>query len=296
MTGRLSIVALAALAANGVGASNAAAEEPDLVGPHVTRYQLKEQLAGAHRVIRQGHRLPNGGCQFKVSVRVRPEDGLRRELELAYDPDTCRSLRVIGRPEQATANARSVQRRKTRVTATKSLGRHHLRARSARRGAVKLATPRSGVRAKAAQTAPRYYGFLTTWFVDPVGVHVNEVQTGVNWAPDGACAMGQYPDNYSIHDWDYSYFEPTFWYLESATITYGLSSTDPCSNVFTEVRAHFGNTAFCNPFAETDTWHDPNRTTGLPDGSAIVTYVLAKSGDCADLLEPGIDYAVYQTA
>lgn len=69
-------------------------------GPLYKRVQFEE----SYRIIREGDRRPDGSCTFVRSTTLRPTDPPRQqmviEVELAFDPDTCRSLVEIGAPKR----------------------------------------------------------------------------------------------------------------------------------------------------------------------------------------------------
>jgi hypothetical protein len=275
-----SAVAVALVALGSIGASSASAEaDPlDLTGPNVVRYDYDGPLASSARVIRSGERTASGGCRFEAKERVGPGRALR-ERELAYDPDSCSSLREVGQIPAAD------------LTAMKANGA----AGQTQRGA-ETQTGEKRVGGGSAQSLPqasslgRFYGFLHSWYEDPIDLHVNDNTAGVNWPPDGTCALP--PGDYSIHDYELEWLSETGWSLQSDLFLYGADCTKAYSN---EV-AHFKNTLFCVPWLDTFVSYHTNQFEGLPDASGLVTYVNEKQGDCADLLQFNVDYAIYQTA
>jgi hypothetical protein len=82
---------------------------PTLEGPNVVRYEpplyQRVEFEESYRIIRQGERRPDGSCTFERSTTLRPTDPPRKqvviEVELAFDPDTCRSLVEIGTPKRS---------------------------------------------------------------------------------------------------------------------------------------------------------------------------------------------------
>src|SRR5207249_7194385 len=76
-----------------------AATAPTLVGPNVVDYRVGFQqypLANNHQELRQGTRVPGGGCRFSGNSVLRKGQAPLTRVELAYDPDTCRDLVDIG--------------------------------------------------------------------------------------------------------------------------------------------------------------------------------------------------------
>jgi hypothetical protein len=81
--------------AGGVGSDSAAGPEAMLEGPNVLNYGQPYELRASERFIVQGKRLPGGGCEFarsSVMRSVSPSTPEVAEIEVAFDPDTCRSL------------------------------------------------------------------------------------------------------------------------------------------------------------------------------------------------------------
>src|SRR5205823_12800952 len=72
---------------------------PTLAGPNVIDYSQGYQqypLANDHQELRQGTALPEGGCQFSGTSVFKPGAVPITEVELAYDPDTCRDIVDVG--------------------------------------------------------------------------------------------------------------------------------------------------------------------------------------------------------
>jgi hypothetical protein len=61
-----------------------------LEGPNVVHYGQPYELGGAERFVIEGERLPDGGCEFTRSSIIGDTDVA--EIEVAHDPDTCRSV------------------------------------------------------------------------------------------------------------------------------------------------------------------------------------------------------------
>ncbi len=71
-------------------------QESTLEGPNVIKYDHLYVLADSRIFIRQGTRLPGGGCEFATETILAPGESIT-ELEIAFDPDTCRSLNEAGK-------------------------------------------------------------------------------------------------------------------------------------------------------------------------------------------------------
>src|SRR6266540_1573401 len=107
-----------------------------LQGPNVIDYEnlryngeylyLRPTFVKSERLIRQGTPRADGGCTFVRSVRVTATDpGPLTELELAYDPATCRSLVEIGQlaaAQQLTLGTGALERGSRSFGTTSSSG------------------------------------------------------------------------------------------------------------------------------------------------------------------------------
>jgi hypothetical protein len=72
-----------------------AAQEPILEGPNVVHFQAPISFIEKMRFIRQGKPTSSGMCEFVSTLHAELGESVV-EHELAYDPDTCRSLVVQG--------------------------------------------------------------------------------------------------------------------------------------------------------------------------------------------------------
>lgn len=107
---------------------------------------------------------------------------------------------------------------------------------------------------------------LSTWYGDPVGIHVSETKIARSWDSGGGW--------HNTYEW--GWYTPSGWARTSS----GTSGTATIG----ETRGNFQNWAFCNPLAATNTYHIWTRLTTSPSGSWSRSYALDKGGDCSGLL------------
>lgn len=151
-----------------------ASSEPTLEGPNVIEYKHMIVMADTKTFIREGTRLPYGGCKFIGNTTLKKGESIT-ELELKYDPDSCRSLIEVGTlisdefihsPDQIETEARVISKMPGSDT-------------------VVTETPSSN-ETKATSTARK--AILHSWYEDPVGIDLNNVKNSVEWHPNGSCA------------------------------------------------------------------------------------------------------------
>lgn len=211
-------------------------------------------LANSVTYVLQGVRLPGGGCQFSGQMTLGPEQNSVTELELAFDPDTCRSL--IERGILVTSGDMT----NLEETATSN-------------GSTSVAT--SGP--SASSTLGTWRATFHSWFEDPPGIHVNDVINIVEWSPDGVCALP--PGTTANVSFDLRWLTTTGWSLASHTWDRG----GDCLRVWSGSTAQFTNGVFCLGF-DTHTWYEPNYVEGRADSSAGTVWSVRKEGFCAFLL------------
>ncbi len=125
----------------------------------------------AEKFIREGARLPSGGCKFIGNATLQKGES-KTELELKYDPDTCRSLVEAGTlvsddytnsPDQIETQARAIRKTPDSYSiADGTLNSNETKATATARKAT-----------------------LHSWYEDPVGIDLNNVINSVEWHPDG---------------------------------------------------------------------------------------------------------------
>lgn len=253
---RTVVAALGAALAAGCVAAPAAAEVPTLEGPNVVWYEQDVQFASSTLRIRDGERTPGGGCLISGRNVLPPGQEAIVEVELAYDPDSCRSLTRVGVPAERTASGGA--------------------------DGGETASDTSGGTFGAGATAPastygRWTATASSYYEDPPQLDVNKVTNIIEWEPDGSCAVAVNPYGaWSETTWRTG----TGWSQEQKSHYHNAT----CSSVWSETWAKFKNTLFCIPWEDTFTWYQPNRVEGRPDTSAVHRWNAWKAGDCADLL------------
>lgn len=260
-----------AVFATAMWTAGAAARDLQLEDSDVITYEHRDSLDSSKRIIRDGIRLPGGGCRFEIRGHIRPGQGLR-ERELAYDRASCRSLREV-----ATLPAGGL-----------AAGLEGIGAVSTHDGA----RVKSGLKALANQNAAlaetltlgRFSAFLRTFYKDPFAIEVTSDYVGIEWSPDGVCANP--PGESSSHSYEVSWFSPSDWTLESDLFLYDGN----CDEVYSNEVAHFKNTLFCVPIISTYISNHTNQIKGYPDATGEYLSVSEKAGDCADLLSVTVEY------
>lgn len=267
------VVMASLLSAAGPSEANQAGEA-DLQGPNVIRYPHGDNLTNHVRFLVQGDRLLDGGCGFRAELTRVPGQPLS-DRELAYDPDTCRSLRERGYQQGATPGP----------PPNASQGD----------GAIVRASGPSASPSSLSATTAGYsnHAFIRSWFHDPRPVPnftVNRVTNTVDWNPDGTCALAGDAQVSYLYEWNVDV--NTGWTLEDNNWNRGAN----CDGVFSSSYVKFQNRVFCPAlflptlFFPTVTEYDRNNVTGLPSGRARYTYGWRKSGSCSNLL--GYDQVV----
>jgi hypothetical protein len=254
--GRFLLAALAAISVIFQSGRSVAQNEPILEGPRVVKYQHHVVLSASKKFIRQGVALSSGGCQFSSQTNLKPGESVT-ELELAFDPDTCRSLvqsgRLVGEYQEYFPPGQIETKFDSKVHLAPDI-------------AGSPASPPNDPTAS-----------LHSWYSDPIGLHVNDVTNTVGWAPNGTCA---FPDGtIATTTQELQWLTTTGWQLGPNTWSNGAS----CANVFSTSNAQFINNVFC-VMMTTNTYYQPNSVTGLPNGTANFNWVLTKDGTCSFLL------------
>lgn len=270
----------------------------ELVGPSVVQYETPYILANSSRIIRQGVPLPVGGCSFSGEKSLPPGQSIT-EIEIAYDPLTCRSLikagTLVGGDEGLVAADASADAP----------------------GATPFTTAPSGNESEAggSPASASQRAFMWSWYDEParwalecdvqegfsegcVLPTVNFVRNEIEWQPDGVCAVppgttGSTPDA-RIQE-----LTATGW-----TVADNIPNKSPvgplcgAQNIFNENRVRFQNRVFCGvltrnpflPFVATKTNYEPNHVSGDKNGTAFFKWTLTKSGQCSILLRSGAKF------
>lgn len=74
-------------------------EVTDLYGPRVVRGPVPAGFVITRKFLRRGEITEDGRCMFRTHLRLKPGETSIEQVEIAYDPDTCRSLVVQGYQE-----------------------------------------------------------------------------------------------------------------------------------------------------------------------------------------------------
>lgn len=304
---RRATVALLTLAFVLSNATLAAADPvaPELSGPNVISYEEGYPdyvLLNATKLIRQGTRMTDG-CTFVISETGVPGSASSTEIELQYDPDTCRLLVEIGilqtpRPLTLTSDeaAETVVFQSGNPETTTA-----------------LQTPGfgSGPVPGAPYSANAFRAYVDQWHDEPArwipgeSVYdfippVNEQLNFVEWTPGGGCAVA--PGTIGWTGYWQRWLTLTGWYRVSNVWTHS-SDPIPCTEpILSRSQVHFQNRAFCAFLAEnipglgpilgpivgeffpTNVFYDPNHIQGNADGSYTFNMVKTKSGPCSVLL------------
>lgn len=274
-----------ALSVFGVPAGSAAGADSTLAGPNVIDYEgeaangtgayVMPRFASSERVVIQGEGTEQGGCVFKSTSRLSPGER-RTSVELAYDPDTCRSLYEIG--------TLAAGERLPGVPAEARGTKQELVGRAASPSSKGRSAPLSieGV-------GDRHRAYSESWFQDPVGIRVNSLKDEIEWTPGGTCTLAGGTTATMVAS--YSYFWPTGWFLASVTWTNSGDIIDCNEPVLSQLDVHFQNDAFCTdpgpPPVQwpTDTWYEPDSVQGFADASFLATSVTRKEGFCSVFLQ-----------
>lgn len=268
----------------------------DLVGPAVSRYDLAPYvLENSSRMIRQGVPVADGGCSFSGEKSLLPGQSVT-EIEIAYDPLTCRSLVesgiLVGGDEGLVAADNSND-------AT---------------GAIPFTREPSGNESEASGSpaSATQRAFMWSWYDEPArwtlncGVEqgfsegcvlptVNFVRNQIGWEPDGVCAVPPGTTG-STPDARIQKLTATGW-----SVAENIPNKSPVGplcgdqNIFNENRVRFENRLFCAvltqnpflPFFATKTNYQPNHVSGDKNGTAFFKWTLSKSGPCSILLRSG---------
>lgn len=291
------------------GVGSAGAAEPTLEGPNVIHYGQPYELQGTHRFIAKGERLLGGGCQWKRSGKIEQRDVA--EIEIAYDPTTCRSLFVRGTWADTNASLRgegeTAERSNDASSPASATGSSSASASGDGSSTPSLDPDPPG------DNNPRYQSAYTwTWYDEPArwafgldvedpGVlpPVNSFRNWIEWWPDGICAV---PQGYTGWSWrEGKALSETGWNLEYHNWEH---TPDPIScdqSMYSRSYAGFVNRDFCNTLGDllipiapfdlvTRTVYAPNGVEGYQDGSANWTSLTAKRGYCTNFLRLGARY------
>ena len=262
---RLSVAALSAIALLAAAQTSMAAVT--LEGPNVITYEHDVTLENTSRSILEGERLVSGGCEFS-GKRTLNQEARVTELELAFDPDTCRSLIESG----------------TRVSG--DVSPEPDAERQARTQSVAAADGDAGVETggEFSVISRRTRASLHSFYEDPPGINVTDVTNSVEWTADATCALP--PGTVADAATELAWFSPSGWGLQNAVFSFGGS----CDGVGSQSDVHYKNGIFCL-FMDTDNYYEPNRVIGQAGGTALYIWAQRKEGTCAFLLSANREFS-----
>ncbi|MCB2177854.1 MAG: hypothetical protein KQH57_18745 [Actinomycetales bacterium] len=272
ITRALSLVVAMIAAATALAGQDASAAEAQN-GPKSQVDQTYTALDGVVHYAFDPSRLPgytvhpligtpenDGSCTFTESgsgsVAENARSGgpkLTVSTEITFDPVTCRSEFAV-----ATYLA-------SEVPAPVAEDRQAVDGLTGEGTASGFPVDASGKPSSAAASYT-WYGALNGVYKDPIPATVTKTEASLGWGPTGA-----------TYHWNgYYYLSGTGW---------SMTWWSPVNtSYYTNTRANFKNTAFCNPFASTYTNHSRDEFRGYTSGSWYWYWTHSKSGDCASLL------------
>ncbi len=227
------------------------AQPPELDGPNVVRFKAPENFVEESRFIREGKPI-DGMCEFVTTLHAKAGETVV-EHELAYDPDTCRSLVVQGR----------TQAKKKLV---------HPEGGLTDSGPVRT-FPQDTAQSNDVQTSSVFavHAVMRTWYEDPLGIDINEVKSNIWWTPTPTCAFASVVAT-----------QGEFWWLTlSGWNRETWSDNDSvlgCPYVSLKAKAHYSNYLFPTCAPQVDIFYDENTVFGYADKSATGTSVTRKVG------------------
>lgn len=267
-----------------------------LSGPNVIHYGTSDySLTASRQLLRQGTPTATG-CEFLVEDRVQPGENLA-EIDVAYDPDTCRLIVARGVPVAGFADPDPG-----------SLSTSESESQAA---AAEAEAP-----AFSAQALTRRQAYAWSWYDEPARwafgcdvedgpaqgcllPPVNYVKNTISWTPDGTCtvAPGTVADLTSQIAW----LATTGWTVASNFWDRNGPLVACNETLKSRNQSHFENGFFCQALvnmlpipdflkprvAPTNTYYDPSGLQAFADGSALVTTVLRKDGGCQSFLREG---------
>jgi hypothetical protein len=277
-------------------AATASSEPLTLEGPNVIQYGTEDYtFASSTDYIRQGTRAGEHGCEFVLEGVIQPEAPDITEIEVAYDPDTCRALvrsGVASSGSPGTPSSTDVQ--DSTATAASADG-----------------TASTGDFGVAAVGRQQRYAW--SWYDEPArwafncdvedGVAqgcllppVNWVKNTIEWAADPSCTIAA--GTLAWFSSQTSRLTATGW-----TMPRNIWSINPgpiaCTEQLYNVNDnHFQNRVFCQaivdflspfpiPVLPTNTYYSPNELRVNNDDTTSYRQVLRKDGGCQSFLRAG---------
>lgn len=265
--------------------------EVTLSGPNIVCYAQIYALNDTSREIRQGDPIEDG-CSFR---EPRPAPGTA-EVEIVYDPDTCRKIVEIGTPASDFDAAFPTDAGEPSSSIANS-----------------GTTEESGTTSDSVTTAAlqRKWVYAWSWFDEPArwapfldcdveeGVldgcvlpPVNTVYNYIDSVPDGDCVLA--PGHTAYWERELTWLAATGWFVrEQDHETPPSTVTCPRDQLKNSSHVHFENRGFCFGIlsvlglTETHTHYEPNAVDIHADGTRHITQELRKRGGCSQLLRSG---------
>lgn len=229
--------------------------EPDEGGWFHYQYHLPEDAR--IRTI-QGTSNGDGVCHFEDGASLAPDEDVISAQEVAYNPDTCESRIATSDAPIGGAESPPAERGDA--------------------GAEEQAEPEdtqpSSDSPEAQQT--RSSGHLWSWYEDPPGIKVTEVDNRTAWSWDGSDVLSSPPPTGGE---TIDYFTASGWALEEQDRQNSHNSDRTTSSTY----AHFRNGVFCLGIT-THVHADRNAVHGEADGTLDGNWNWSRSGGCNALL------------
>lgn len=265
-------VGIAAAASAVIPAASAAQATVTLEGPNVVTYATDLPFVSSVDEIVQGSPQADGDCAFEGALEASDERPVVGSEEVAFDPDTCRSIMRSGVLQEV-----QVARAASNGSANRTKRRGKIKAKAAypyssNSDSVSLAGngPNGGT-FRARRLAIGY----SAW-EDPAQINVNQITNTTNWRPSTTCTGA----GFATLGYRESWFDASGWRTLNSL---NFLHSNTCSVVASRANRLFFNKRFCNPTKDTFTYIE-NRVQGARDGSVRHTYSMIKNGDCASLL------------
>jgi|GEM_PF-6279676 len=227
-----------------------------------TRYDYAEPLGGDVVVHSYDGEKTDAGCRFSGGETY-PADydlpSILEERETAVNMVDCVMTTEMGVSADQT---NSDQKGSTYVTES---------ARSTKGFGFTQAAAGAGVVALASTTKS---GWQKTYYEDPVGKDVNSSKVNLTWTYNGTCVTSM-----SNNTTDYGWWSLTGWSKGPSATT----ANRTCAEAYTRSTSEFINGIFCST-VDTHTSYNPNKFSGLEDGSRSLYWIADKWGGCTNLL------------
>lgn len=206
----------------------------------------------------QGTSDGEGGCHFEDGASLAPGEDLVSTQEVAYNPETCESrLATSETPiggEDVPPSERGV---------------------GGQEGQAELEAAQAPSEDTGAQQT-RSSGHLWSWYEDPPGIKVTEVENRTTWSWDGSNVLSSPAP---VGGYTIDYFSTSGWGVEEQDWQNSYNSEETTSSTYT----HFRNGIFC-AFITTHVYADRNTVHGQADGNLNGNWSWRKSGGCNGLL------------